>query len=93
MNENLILNKNKFINQKLWDYYSLKLESYEKLKLESDNFKELKFKNLPLKQQILINYVLSNFDIGILELKDKNFDFCFKIRNNLILSLSDILED
>jgi hypothetical protein len=80
-------------NQKFWDYYVLKSKSYDNFRSESENFKNSKINGLSIEHQSLINYVLLNFDISVLEFKDKNFDFCFKLRNNLILSLSNYLEN
>jgi hypothetical protein len=79
-------------SNKIRDCYLIKLAGYEKLKSESDKFKSLKLQNLSFKNQILVNSVISNYDISVLKAKDKNFDFCFELRNSIILSLSNMLE-
>lgn len=66
---------------------------YDKLKFESDNFKNEKLTKLSYKTQNIINCIIFNFDINILKLKNKNFETCFEIRNDLILTLSNLLED
>ena len=95
MNENKVPRTSSKISSKIRDYYLLKLTEYEKLKSESDKFKDLKLQNLSFKNQILIDYVISNYDMSVLKLKDKNYsELCsyFELRNSIILSLANMLE-
>jgi hypothetical protein len=90
MNENKVPRQTSKISSKIKEYYMLKLTEYEKLKSESDKFKDLKLQNLSFKNQILKDYVISNYDMSVLKLKDKNYsELCsyFELRNSIILSL------
>lgn len=69
------------------------LNQYNNLLSESEKFKELKIKNLSNKYQKIINCVIFNFDISILEIKVKNYEECFKVRNDLISALALFLEE
>jgi hypothetical protein len=67
------------------------LIQYDKLKMDSNNLKDEKCKNLSYRNKNLVDYLLFNFDMNVLKIKDKNIEMCFKIRDDLILSLANFL--
>jgi hypothetical protein len=67
-------------------------EHYDKLKNESDKIKNFHCDKLNQKSCFMINYILFNFDLNILKIDKKDYDTCFEIRNDLILTLSKLLE-
>lgn len=66
---------------------------YDKLKNESNEIYIKETRNLSIRNQNLIKFILFNFDIDILELKSKNkdYEFYFNMRNRLIQNLSTYL--
>lgn len=65
---------------------------YHQLKAESEKLKCEKIDKLSFRSRNLINYILFNYDLNILEMKNKDFNMTFEIRNNLILTLANFLE-
>jgi hypothetical protein len=65
---------------------------FQTLKEESEKLYEENIKKLRVKNKILLNYILCNFDVDSFKFSKIDFETCFKIRNNLILSLSNFLE-
>jgi len=61
-----------------------KLTLYNELKNNSDILYENLTKKLSEKEKNIIEYIIFNFDIDILRLKDKKIETCFKIRNDII---------
>ncbi len=65
---------------------------FQTLQEESEKLYEEKIKNMKIKNKILLNYMLYNFDVDSFKFTKIDFETTFKIRNNLILSLSFLLE-